>query len=197
MSIGPYPKLTSLDGAQKNFEDQASRFGRYKAKIASDLAQLDADVATLQLTKIGAINPGAGIVVAGSAPTLTLSIDGALTSTNSAPSSAARLQLGGYRSLTVTTQAGGTTGQPLTAGDYFVEVNGNAVLNVYVPTPASMPPGKVFVIRNNRSDVKGVAVKNTSNQLLFSKYTGLARFSTMTLMSTGSAWRALSITTTL
>lgn len=197
MSIGPYPRLTSLDGAQKNFEDQATKLSRYKAKIAADISGLQSDIEILQMVKISVISAGSGIAVTGASSSPTIAVDASVTSTNGAPSAARRIQLSGYRSLTTTADPGGTAGSPLQAVDHIVEVNGSAVFNVFVPTPASMPPGKVFIIRNNRSDVKGVAVRNTSNQLLFSKYTSLARFSTLTIINTGAAWRALSVTTTL
>ena len=112
------------------------------------------------------------------------------TSTEAEPSATSRIQLGGYRKLTATTGVGGTTGSPLLASDYFVEVSGT-VAAVYLPAVSAVVAGKVYFVRNNRtaSMTGGIKVGSTT----VPGATSIGAGATIVLLNTGTAWRCIGL----
>lgn len=162
------------------------------------------------VSTVGADN---GLTAGGTASDPVIGINANLTSTNAVPSSANRLQLGGYRAINATTADGASSAKPLLATDNLVEVNNptgvtstatNGVLNVYLPAAATIA-GKVYQIRNNRKNTTprttkpSIAIKinepsGASTRVLPGYTAGIASGVTMTVISTGSVWRVLAAT---
>jgi hypothetical protein len=112
------------------------------------------------------------------------------TSTGVVPSATNRIQLGGFRKLTATTGAGGTSTSPLLASDYFVEVSGT-VATVYLPAVSKVVAGKVYFVRNNRTASMTGGIKTGSTAVPGA--TTLGAGATIVLLNTGTAWRCVGL----
>lgn len=189
MLVLPDPKLVDFAGIQRNFE----KIGPTLNSLQSQIDAADSLIAAAQ----GSLTALQSQVNSVQSTANTSATQLAYSTTNSAPTATSRIQLNAYRSMTSTGNAGGTAGSPLTLTDWFVEVNNNAVTNVYVPTAASMPVGKQFVIRNNRPDKKTIAIRNTSSGYLFTAYKTIQVFASLTIVNTGSLWRPIALQTTV
>jgi hypothetical protein len=198
----PDPSVRDFAGVQRNFEAAGSSLSRLQSQIDSANALISA----LQTGKVSSVAPGAGITIGGTAvnPTVGIAtsgvtadkIAGATTSTNASPSSDNRIQLTGYRPVSVigsaTANAGTQSTNPLLATDSFVEVSGTTITYIYLPTAASVPAGKFYTIRNNRLS-KTITIRKNATTAVDGHLT-LGSGATITLVNTGSAWRFVSVT---
>lgn len=177
----PDPRVVDFAGVQRNFE-----------RIAPSLNSLQS-----QITAANAlISAAQGSIAALQSQANTSTTQLGFTTTNAAPTGAFRIQLAGYRVVSAigsgTANAGTQSTNPLLATDSFVEVSGSTITYVYLPTPGSLPAGKVYTIRNNRL-LKAITVRTNATTALVGHST-LASGATITIVNTGSAWRFLSVT---
>jgi hypothetical protein len=195
--------VTDFSGVQRNFEKLSSLVATLNSSLTANTASitslqtsvtaLQASVASLTTTvstKVGSVTASSGLTYTGTT-SVAITIDPALTSSNAVPSTSNRMQLSGYRSITAGA-AGTSSGSPLLASDYFVEVASTAstVGNVYLPsaTATGQFAGKIYIIRNGRTaniSVQGVATTASGSFIAIQKGTVL------TVINTGTKWRSL------
>lgn len=202
--------VTDFSGAQRNFEALDTSLRGLSSSIAVDEATITAlqnsvttlqsNVTTLQstvtslssivATKVASVTASDGLTYSGTT-SVAITIDSTKTTGNVVPSASNRLQLSGYRSITAGT-AGTSSGSPLLASDYFVEVASSAstVANVYLPsaTATGQFAGKIYIIRNGKTtnvNVQGVATSQTGT------YIAIAAGTVLTVINTGTKWRSL------
>ena len=206
----PDPIVTDWAGVQRNFENlnlTVSGFGTTIAAHTASIATNTTNIATNTTniasntssitsltttvgTKVGSVTASDGVTYTGTT-SVAITIDPTKTTAGIVPSITNRFQLSGYRVITAGS-AGTSSGSPLLASDYFVEVASSAstVANVYLPsaTASGQFAGKIYIIRNGRTANIGIQGVATSQSGTFIACTG---GTVLTVINTGTKWRSL------
>lgn len=163
--------IQDFPGTTRNFEIVE----KSSSKASTDISSLKASITSIN-SQITALNSSI----------TTLNSQLALTSTGAVPTTATRLMLSGFRSITPST----TT---ILISDFYLEVpTGSAVTSLSLPsaTATDQYAGKVYMIRNGKTaaltlnGVPGVA-KTTATSV------SLGAGTTLVVLNTGSKWRSL------